>query len=29
LNWQPKTPLEDGIKATISYFEEELGINNG
>ncbi len=29
LKWGPKTPLEDGLKATIAYFEEELGIKNG
>ncbi|MGO8879361.1 MAG: UDP-glucuronic acid decarboxylase family protein [Desulfomonilaceae bacterium] len=29
LNWGPKIPLEDGLKATIAYFEEELGIKNG
>ena len=29
LNWGPKTPLEDGLKATIAYFEKELGIKNG
>ncbi|MDA8405375.1 MAG: SDR family oxidoreductase [Deltaproteobacteria bacterium] len=29
LNWDPKIPLEDGLKATIAYFKEELGIKNG
>jgi UDP-glucuronate decarboxylase len=29
LNWEPKTPLEEGLRATISYFEKELGIRNG
>ncbi|MCX5872394.1 MAG: SDR family oxidoreductase [Deltaproteobacteria bacterium] len=29
LKWQPKTPLEEGLKATIAYFEEELEISNG
>ncbi|MGC8660169.1 MAG: UDP-glucuronic acid decarboxylase family protein [Desulfomonilaceae bacterium] len=29
LGWAPKTPLEDGLRATISYFERELGIKNG
>ncbi|MGC8602460.1 MAG: UDP-glucuronic acid decarboxylase family protein [Desulfomonilaceae bacterium] len=28
LNWAPKIPLEDGLKATIAYFKEELGIKN-
>jgi len=26
LNWQPKTNLEDGLKKTIDYFEEKLGL---
>ncbi len=29
LSWDPKIPLQDGLKATIAYFEEELGIKNG
>jgi len=29
LQWEPKTPLEDGLKSTIAFFEEELGIRNG
>jgi UDP-glucuronate decarboxylase len=29
LKWQPKTPLKEGLKATITYFEEELEITNG
>ncbi len=29
LNWEPKTPLEEGLRATIIYFEKELGIRNG
>ena len=29
LQWEPKTPLEDGLKTTIAFFEEELGIRNG
>lgn len=29
LGWTPKTPLDDGLKATIAYFEKELGIKNG
>ena len=26
LGWQPKTELEDGLKKTIDYFEEKLGL---
>ncbi|MCL5124665.1 MAG: SDR family oxidoreductase [Deltaproteobacteria bacterium] len=29
LGWTPKTPLDDGLRATIAYFEKELGIKNG
>lgn len=29
LNWEPKTSLEEGLRATIIYFEKELGITNG
>jgi len=25
LNWEPKIPLEEGLKATIQYFKELLG----
>ncbi|MGB9621160.1 MAG: UDP-glucuronic acid decarboxylase family protein [Brevinematia bacterium] len=27
LNWEPKVPLEEGLKETIKYFREYLGIN--
>ncbi|MCX7953694.1 MAG: SDR family oxidoreductase [Bacteroidales bacterium] len=26
INWQPKVPLEEGLKYTIEYFKKELGI---
>ncbi len=29
LGWQPVTPLEEGLKRTISYFREALGIDPG
>ncbi len=28
LKWQPKTPLEEGLEATIAYFKEEPEISN-
>ena len=27
LNWAPKTPIEDGLKKTIAYFEKLLSDN--
>lgn len=26
LNWEPKTPLEDGLKKTIEYFKDVLKV---
>jgi len=28
LGWEPKVPLEEGLKKTIAYFSEDARVNN-